>query len=158
MELQSGYTMSKSATGRTSKNSLASKRRLLAALLVERGLMLQKEAILSPYNVERIRDLSAPQLDELINAIKPMERKRDTPKPIRDARSVILGLLDDMGIKPKNGNWDTVNGYLKQPRIAGKVLYEMDLEELKACAVRLRQVKRWKEDKIEAENELAKLN
>ena len=129
--------------------------------MVERGLMEQKEAILSRYGVERIRDLDARQLDELIDGLKPQERKRkttDAPFEVRQARSTVLSLLDDLGIKPKNGNWQAVNDYLLKPRIAGKVLYAMTEEELKTCAVRLRSVIRWKADKIEAENELAKNN
>jgi hypothetical protein len=145
----------------TTKDQLAPKRKLLAAILVERGLMQQKEAILSRYGVERIRDLNGYQLNELIDGLKPVERKRkttDAPLEVRQARSTVLTLLDDLGIKPKKGNWDAVNNYLKQPRIAGKVLYAMTEEELKNCAVRLRSVIRWKSDKIEAENELARNN
>lgn len=139
-------------------NSLIAKRKLLATIMVERGLMEHKESILSPYGVDRIRDLNADQLDALIDGLKPVERKTDTPKAVRDARSVVLSILDDIGIKPKKGNWDNVNQYLLQPRVAGKVLYNMTLEELKNCAIRLRQIQRWKEDKIEQENEQAKNN
>lgn len=123
--------------------------------------MEQKEAILSRYGVERIRDLDARQLDELIDGLKSVERKpktKDAPLEIRQARSTVLTLLDDLGIKPKKGNWKAVNDYLLQPKISGKVLYEMSLEELKTCAVSLRQVIRWKAEKIEAENEMARNN
>lgn len=140
------------------KDPLAPKRKLLAAILVERELMAEKEAILSRYAVARIRDLNAAQLDELINGLKPVERKRkttDAPLEVRQARSVVLSLLDDLGIKPKAGNWKAVNDYLLQPRIAGKVLYEMTEEELKTCAISLREVIRWKARKIEEENEMA---
>jgi len=145
----------------TKIDTLTKKRQLLARILVERGLMANKGDILSPYGVERIRDLNGYQLDELINGLKPVERKRkatDAPLEIRQARSLVLTLLDELGIKPAAGNWQLVNDYLLQSRIGGKVLYAMNEQELKDCAVRLRSVIRWKKDKIEAENELAKNN
>jgi len=145
----------------TKTEPLTKKRQLLARILVERGLMANKGDILSPYGVERIRDLNGYQLDELINGLKPVERKRkatDAPLEIRQARSLVLTLLDELGIKPAAGNWQVVNDYLLQPRIGGKVLYAMNEQELKDCAVRLRSVIRWKNDKIEVENELARNN
>lgn len=131
-------------------DNLKSKRKLAGALLAERGLMANKADVLSGYGVERIRDLSGPQLDQLIDGLRAIPRKdtrADAPAEIRKARSVVLNLLDDLGIKAKNGNWKPVNDYLLQPRIAGKVLYSMTEEELKTCAVRLRQVVKWRKDK-----------
>ena len=131
---------------------------MVGQLLVERGLMSHKLDVLSPYGVERIRDLNADQLDELIDGLKRVERKKpakEVPAEVRKARSTVLNLLDDMGIKGKGKDWSAVNNYLLQPRIAGKMLYEMSLEELKTCAVKLRAVIRWKADKIEQENKQA---
>ncbi|MBV6442727.1 MAG: hypothetical protein EPGJADBJ_04449 [Saprospiraceae bacterium] len=117
----------------------------------ERGLIAQKEAVLSRYGVERIRDLSEKQLDHLIDGLRAMPEihRREAAPDIRKARSVVLNLLDDLGIKAKNGNWKPVNDYLMQPRIAGKVLYDMTADELKDCAKRLRVVIK----KRRAENE-----
>lgn len=122
--------------------NLSKKRQLAGALLSERGLMKQKEAVLSPYGVERIRDLDAAQLDHLIDGLRqlPEVHRREAAPEVRKARSTVLNLLDDLGIKAKNGNWKAVNDYLSQPRIAGKVLYEMNLEELKDCAKKLRAI------------------
>lgn len=122
--------------------------------------MGEKEAILSPYGAERIRELAEPQIDELIDGLKPLPRAKakDAPPEVRKARSLVLCLLDDLGVKPKQGNWDAVNAYLSNPRIAGKPLYAMSEKELAACAVRLRSVIRWKADKVEKENEMAKNN
>ena len=142
----------------TQPKNLTNKRKLLGQLLVERGLMNHKLDVLSPYGVEQIRDLSADQLDELIDGLKRVERKKpakEVPVEVRKARSTVLNLLDDIGIKGKGKDWSAVNNYLLQPRISGKVLYEMSLEELKTCAVKLRAVIRWKADKIEQENKQA---
>lgn len=140
---------------------LTKKRQLAGQLLNERGLMAHKAAVLSPYGVERIRDLDARQFDHLIDGLMKVERKKpvkDVAPEIRKGRSVVLSLLDDLGIKPKKGNWQAVNDYLKSPKIAGKVLYEMTEAELKACAKRLRVVKRWKEVKVDLDNRLARDN
>lgn len=123
--------------------------------------MKHKADVLSPYGVERIRDLDARQLDHLIDGLMKLQKERprkEIDPDIRSARSVVLNLLDDLGIKAKNGNWAVVNEYLKNPRIAGKVLYEMNLQELKKCAQALRVVKRWKEIKIEDDNRKARDN
>lgn len=121
------------------------KRQLAARMIAERGLMQEKEAVLSQFGVSRIRDLNALQLDELIDGLKMIEPVRntnrpDTPPEIRRARSTVLGLLDDLGIKAKGSDWQRVNDYLMQPRIAGKRLDKMTEQELKDCAKRLRVV------------------
>ncbi len=139
------------------------KRQLVAKMLVERGLMAQKEAILSQYGVERIRDLTGKQLDSLIDGLKLIaipakDNRPDTPLEIRKARSTVLALLDDMGIKAKNGNWQPVNDYLEQPRIAGKRLDKMTEQELKDCAKRLRMVAKKQAGRIEEDNRKARFN
>lgn len=126
-------------------------------MLTERGLMQHKEDVLSRYGVTRIRDLDGRQLDEMIDGLK-LVQKADVPPDMRRARSIVLSLLDDMGIKAKNGNWQPVNDYLMQPRIAGKVLPQMTLEELKTCAKRLRAVKKWRAEKAEDMERLAREN
>jgi hypothetical protein len=136
---------------------LSKKRQLLGAMLTERGLMQHKEDVLSRYGVTRIRDLDGRQLDEMIDGLK-LVQKADVPPDMRRARSIVLSLLDDMGIKAKNGNWQPVNDYLMQPRIAGKVLPQMTLEELKTCAKRLRAVKKWRAEKAEDMERLAREN
>lgn len=104
--------------------------------------MKQKEAVLSRYGVERIRDLDEQQLNELIDGLRqlPEVHRREASPEVRKARSSVLNLLDDLGIKAKNGNWKPVNDYLSQPRIAGKMLYDMSAEELKATAKKLRAI------------------
>lgn len=148
-------------TKSTPTDPLAQKRQLAGQLLNERGLMAHKADILSPYGADRIRDLDARQLDHLIDGLMNIEKKaptKDVAPDIRKARSVVLSLLDDLGIKAKNGNWGAVNDYLKSPKIAGKVLYEMNLNELKTCAKRLRVVKRWMSVKLEEDERLARDN
>lgn len=141
---------------KTYTQELSKKRQLAGALLSERGLMQVKTDVLAGYGVERIRDLNESQLNHLIDGLRalPEVHRREAAPEIRKARSSVLNLLDDLGIKAKNGNWAAVNNYLSQPRIAGKVLYEMNLQELKDCTKKLRAI--IKKRKAEAE-EMARL-
>lgn len=139
------------------------KRQLAARMMAERGLMPEKEAVLSQFGVTRIRDLSAQQLDNLIDGLRQIQpvskdNRPDAPKAIRQLRSTVLSLLDDLGIKAKPGNWEPVNNYLMQPRIAGKRLDKMTEQELKDCAKRLRMVKKKRLFEQEEDERLARDN
>ena len=70
----------------------------------------------------------------------------------------ILYLLDDMGVKAKGNDWAKVNETLLNPRIAGKLLYEMSLEELKECAKRLRAILNKRKVATEERQRLERLN
>ena len=48
---------------------------------------------------------------------------------VRKARSSVLLRVGRLGINTVN-NWDDVNAFLLSPKIAGKLLYEMNLDEL----------------------------
>lgn len=138
------------------------KRQLVATMIVERGLMANKEDILSQYGASRIRDLSDNDLDALIDGLRQIQKvakaRPDTSPEIRRARSTVLSLLDDLGVKAKNGNWDAVNTYLEQPRIAGKRLDKMTEQELKDCAKRLRVVIKKRKFLHEEDERLARDN
>lgn len=139
--------------------TLSDKRRRAGALMNEAGLKNYKEDVLLPYGVERIRDLTDEQLDDLNERLsKIVSQKSRSSKEMRTARSVVLGLCDDLGIKAKGSNWTRVNEFLMNPRIAGKLLFEMNLEELKTCAKRIRAMKKKVDEKIEQEKTWAKNN
>jgi hypothetical protein len=129
--------------------NITDKRRTAGAAMSAAGCLTYKADVLSPYGVERIRDLTEEQLDDLIARLNNMATNRkQAPEAVRKLRSTVLALLDDLGIKARDGQWQRVNQYLLLPRIAGKLLYEMDQEELKACARKLRAIlnKRRKEE------------
>lgn len=124
------------------------------ALLTGLGLQHTKEDILSGYGVESTLELSEAQLDELIERLSKMQTdKTKTPEPIRRKRSVVLDLLTQMGIyNPESATrWKRVNEYLLNPRIAGKLMYEMNEEELDKLARKLRAIKIKLEKAIEEE-------
>ena len=139
--------------------SLSDKRRRAGALMSEAGLMNFKADVLIPYGVERIRDLTDDQLDDLNERLAEIvSQKKQSSKEMRAARSTVLGLCDDLGIKAKGGNWTRVNEFLMQKRIAGKLLFEMNLKELKTCAKRIRAMKKKVDEKIEQEKTWAQNN
>lgn len=133
--------------------TITDKRRIAGAAMSAAGCLNYKADVLSPYGVERIRDLTEWQLDDLIGRLNTMQsNKNDAPPAVRKARSTILNLLDSMGIKARDGDWTRVNQYLMDPRIAGKLLYEMDDFDLKTCAKKLRAIlKKRRKQEEEAE-------
>lgn len=105
------------------------------AILASKGLMDMKEEVLYSYGVKSTKDLTETQLTELINRLN----NTDVRPTIREARSTVLSLLGKLGVVgSKELGWEAVNSTLRDTRIAGKDLYMMSLEELRACAKRLR--------------------
>lgn len=122
--------------------------------------MPYKADMLGAYGVESSKDLTDEQADELTQRLNDMQlsRKKDTPRPIRSARSTALTLINSLGIYATNGDWSRVNQFLLQPRIAGKLLYEMDLDELKALNRKLRSMIKKRQEQVQQEDYLASNN
>lgn len=59
---------------------------------------------------------------------------------IKKQRSAVLKRLQQIGVDTTR--WDTVNAFLRNPRISGKPLYELDSEELSALIPKLESIKR----------------
>ena len=119
------------------KMDTQAKIRQFHAILAKKGIMDLKHDILAEYGVISTKDLKETQLDELINRMQTVQVSQE----LRDARSIVLDMLNKIGITgSKITGWDKVNEYLLQPRIAGKQLYEMNSDELKACSLRLRSI------------------
>lgn len=128
-------------------------------LLAEKGMRQHKESILAGFEVTSTKDLTDNQLLALIETLTRMESpKTDIPKPLREARSAVLKCLEALDVKAINGDWSYVNNYLKQPRIAGKVLYQCSLEELKALIPKLKMIAKRRKARIDEENRLAANN
>jgi len=128
-------------------------------LLAEKNMREHKEAILAGFEVTSTKDLTNNQLLDLIETLSRIESpKTEVPKELREARSAVLKALDALDVKAINGDWDHVNNYLKQPRIAGKVLYQCTVEELKALIPKLKIIARKRKARIDEENRLAANN
>jgi len=126
------------------------------------GVTNQKEhkaSILAGFGAGSTNELTVDQLSALCNTLEHQVSVRHTVSDdVRKKRSIVLSLLDDLGIKGKGKDWTAVNNYLSDPRVSGKVLYEMDAEELSACAIKLRVIKKWREDKRAKNDYLSKNN
>jgi hypothetical protein len=80
----------------------------------------------------------------------------DEEKRIKKLRSGILKRLQKYGIDTTD--WDKVNAFMKQPKIAGKLLYEMTIPEMEALTRKLQSILQ-KQDAIKEElNRLALCN
>jgi HPt (histidine-containing phosphotransfer) domain-containing protein len=111
--------------------------RHIHSLLAIKGLQNVKEDILAKYGAAHTSDLTIEQLQQLSAELQQC----DVSKPVREARSQVLSLLSDgFCIRAENGDWSRVNVFLCNPRIAGKELYKMNVEELRKCALRLRMI------------------
>ncbi len=85
-------------------------------------------------------ELDSLQIDKDKITKKVMRTKEDASSEVRKQRSVVLTILTKMGIYVDSSSWSSVNDYLMDSRIAGKLLYEMDETELKALQIKLRSI------------------
>lgn len=126
----------------------SAKIRQLRALWIKQNIDQYRDSILEPYGVTSTADLTEKQLDELILRFSH-NKNHIADDDVRQERSVVLKLLTQMNIYKNDSNWDRVNAFLMDNRIAGKLLYEMNLEELKQLAIKLRSIK----SKMDKDNE-----
>lgn len=102
-------------------------------------LMKFKLDWLNGYGVSSTKDLTAAQADDMIGRLNEIVKKQkgNSDAAFRAARSACLVQVNKLGIYQDNGDWSKVNAFLLQPRIAGKQLFEMNLDELKALKNKL---------------------
>jgi hypothetical protein len=137
-------------------NSIKNARvRRLRAMWIKQGVDEYRGAILEPYGVTSTAGLSLEQLDELIDRFKT---KTEVTARTRALRSDVMVTLDKLGIYAENGDWQRVNAFLMQPRIAGKLLYQMCDDELLALNRKLRAMLAKKAEQDTEINRLKLLN
>lgn len=122
------------------------------ALLNQTGLKANKADMLAGFEVSSTKDLTRDQIEQLNTRLQEMLDAKGTGQAspsIRKKRSTALDLLTKMGVYKNSDSWVAVNKFLLDPRIAGKLLYEMDEEELDKLARKLRLLKKKQEDKQE---------
>lgn len=84
---------------------------------------------------------------------KPDDRtKLIIDRELKSRRSAILLRLQKMGIDTTN--WSTVNKFMRNPKIAGKTLGEMDTEEMDLLIPKLESI--MKKDKADLTKKLVK--
>lgn len=132
-------------------------------LLNDLQLQEQKQNLIEQYGVDSVKDMTVSQLGELCGSLHKLQAKQnkknnETPPEIRKKRSVIINLLDQLGIYTGKNSWPRVNQYLDDPRIAGKQMWRMSEEELDKLAVKLRAILLKQEKERKKNRRLAKLN
>lgn len=126
------------------------------AALATQGIMDHKESILSGYGVESTTELTIDQLKEVVAAYStgPRHKRADDPADVRSLRSDILTVLNKLGIYTVNNDWHQVNEYCMKH--AGKMLYQMNKEELVKARKQFNSILDWS-DKKKVEIERQKL-
>lgn len=106
-----------------------------------------KRQIVTQYTFGRTDSLREMNKSEYYSACAGMEKillpgqKRNLMcEELRRRRSSVLHQLQLLGIN--TSDWDRVNTYCSDPRIAGKVFRELDCEELDTLLVKLRAIRR----------------
>lgn len=119
-------------------NSIKSARiKRLRAMWIKQGVDQYRDAILQPYGVSSTADLSLQQLDELIDKFNT---QREVTPRTRALRSDVMVTLNRLGVYADNGDWSRVNEYLLNPRVAGKLMYQMTDDELANLNRKLRSI------------------
>ena len=81
-----------------------------------------------------LQGLSDKEYSELVrwmaNQVGKVNKTKPTTEGERELRSVVLKLLDKLGIHAINDDWSAVNSFLLDPKIAGRLLYELDEQDL----------------------------
>lgn len=110
------------------------------AALATAGLLKQKGDILGSYEVSSSTELNIDQLKEVLaNLNGKVIADRDDPV-VRAMRSELLTICNKMNIYVTNNDWSAVNAFFCNPRIAGKPMNRLTLDELKAIMPKMRAI------------------
>lgn len=133
--------------------------RKLYAVLNELGITHSKRDILASYGVDSTRHLSDTELIDVVDRVQNMKlQKLSADSRLRELRSQALTILNQMGIYATNNDWSQVNTFLMDNRIAGKLLYELTVNELEKLMPKLRSIAAKFKEKQETEKHLMLLN
>lgn len=100
-----------------------------------------KEHILGSYGVTSTTQLTEKQLDEVILRVQHIVDEKQEAKDlqIREWRHKCLKMIRECGVD--TSDWNAVNAFMLDKRIAGKHLYELSLAELAILHKKLHNVK-----------------
>lgn len=118
-------------------DKLKQKRRVFHALLAKNMMLSAKSYMLESYGVRSSLELGESALDELIGRLRKImgEKEADTDKEVRHLRHKCLRIMAEIGVDTQD--WENVNKFVLNPRVAGKHLYDMDENELRALRLKL---------------------
>lgn len=86
-----------------------------------------------------LRDMTAGEYDILVHHMAGIvEQNKPDEQKIKKLRSGILTRLQRHGVN--TADWAAVNRFMLDPRIAGKALYQMSIDEMQWLIPRLEQI------------------
>lgn len=86
-----------------------------------------------------LRDMTAAEYDRMIKHMDgAVDQNQPDEKVIKKLRSGILMRLQRHGVN--TADWAAVNRFMLNPRIAGKALYQMSIDEMQRLIPRLEQI------------------
>lgn len=118
-------------------DNLKQKRRAFHALLAKNMMLEAKGYMLESYGVHSSLELGESALDELISRLRRIlgEKETDINKNVRQLRHKCLRIMSEIGINTQD--WEQVNKFMLNPRVAGKHLYALDENGLRALRLKL---------------------
>jgi hypothetical protein len=150
-----------SITNRNNAMEKSKKVQRLRAIWISQGIDNHRESILEGYGVTSTADLNVAQLDELIRQYSTdpdSYRGKPASEDTRNLRSSILTLLTRLGVYTTQDDWDRVNQYLLDKRIAGKLMYQCTDDELRILKRKLHNIVRKNEEDLKQEKRSMRLN
>jgi len=131
---------------KTTKMDIKEKRIIVHRLLWKLGAVENKADLLEAYGAKSTTELTDKQIDDLIYRLKlGLLSRTEAPKELRTWRSNALTLLNKCGVYATNSDWSSVNRFMLDKRICGKLLYELTVDELKVLSRKLRSIAEKKE-------------
>lgn len=93
---------------------------------------------------ESLREMTSKEYEACCSALEKLtgqdEWKQKLREELRRKRSVCLKLMQQLGIDTTD--WDRINAFCNNPRIAGKPFVQISTAELEQLAIKLRAIQR----------------
>ena len=111
------------------------------ALLKQRPCIDKDELVLqyTDGRTTHLTEMTNPEYNEMIAALE--ESMAPSREELRRWRSSALLRIGRLGISTID-NWEEVNAFVSSPKIAGKVFYELTVDELKTLVRKLESIER----------------
>jgi hypothetical protein len=116
--------------------------------------MHAKAYILEGYGASSTLELTEKQLDDIILRIEKIikQQKEEKDSELRYWRHKCIRMIAECGINTQD--WNDVNAFILNRRIAGRHLYELDINELKELHRKLHNVR---DNMLRKQNELKQI-
>ncbi len=103
-----------------------------------------------------LREMTGKEYMEMIRYMEGVIERKPDERVVKKLRSGILHRLQKHGVDTTS--WDAVNRFLLNPRVAGKLLFEMNVEEMQALTGKLEAILEKDRQKQRDINRLMALN